>query len=62
VDVLVEAHDEAILTYSNVLLNDPESRQFFTPEQINNLKQTVAEIRSKYSGSVRDESNGLRRR
>jgi hypothetical protein len=51
VDVLVEAHDEAILTYSNVLLNDPESRQFFTSEQINNLKQTVAEIRSKYSGS-----------
>jgi hypothetical protein len=30
VDALVEAHDEAILTYSNVLLNDPESRQFFT--------------------------------
>jgi Family of unknown function (DUF5677) len=51
VDALVEAHDEAILTYSNVLLNDPESRQFFTSEQINNLKQTVAEIRSKYSGS-----------
>ena len=51
VDVLVEANDEAILTYSNVLLNDPESRQFFTPEQLNNLKQTVAEIRSKYSGS-----------
>jgi Family of unknown function (DUF5677) len=45
---LIEAQDNHLFTYSNALLNDPDSLAFFSQEQVNNINQTVDEIRARY--------------
>jgi hypothetical protein len=45
VDLLIESHFDALVTYSNVLLNDVESRALLTPEQIGNLEKTIADVK-----------------
>jgi hypothetical protein len=39
------------VTYSNVLLNDVESRTLLTPEQIGNLEETIADVKRRYPKS-----------
>jgi hypothetical protein len=48
VDDLIENHEKHRLSHANVLLNDPDSRQELTQEQIKNLQQVVAEVTGKY--------------
>lgn len=45
---LIEARDNQVFTYSNALLNDPDSLQFLSAEQINDLNQKVTEIGARY--------------
>jgi hypothetical protein len=51
VDLLIESHFDALVTYSNVLLNDVESRALLTPEQIDNLEKTIADVKRRYPTS-----------
>jgi len=48
VDALIEAHQSHRLHHANAILNDPESRQELTGEQVNNLQQVVAEVTGQY--------------
>lgn len=46
---LIEDHDKRRLTSANVYLNDPESREASTPEEIEKLQHVVAEVKARYA-------------
>jgi hypothetical protein len=48
VDDLIEDHDKHRLTFANVHLNDPDSREASTPQEIEKLQNFVAEVRARY--------------
>jgi hypothetical protein len=48
VDALIEDHQSHRLRHASAILNDPESRQELTPEQVNNLQQVITEITGRY--------------
>ncbi|MGA8660389.1 MAG: DUF5677 domain-containing protein [Chthoniobacterales bacterium] len=47
-DALIEDYQGHRLRHANAILNDPESRQELTSEQVNNLQQVVAEVTAQY--------------
>ena len=48
VDALLESRDKHRLTSANVHLNDPESLQLLSREDINKLQRVVAEVKEQY--------------